>query len=520
MKIPVWLDLGLTVAFASMPMSLARGEETERLPFPRPEEIAEDESVVRQSNPQAFDPGLSLATKSSVARELLEDSRDCESPNLRFILLREAKRLAIECGELDRALEIEEDFDRYFKVDHWDRCDETITSVVSRLELRYLLEARAGATLAALERHSWRAFAAKELDPVDVAAKGISQVVARTAAENLLDEPVRTHWSSIAWEITQWSDRWKGARSLLSKDQSAAEGYSELGTCLCVAAGDWDTGLEFLAKGTSAASNAAKAEKAEPTTGILLRTVGDLWLGAAQKEKFRRAKSAWAKRAKERYLEAIDEGLDPPLQTLAEESIRKAESIEAASSNSNRAAPKPPPPPPKRSALLGRNLIENGDCEGVGKGGKVEAWKSVNGEWELAECTTWKIVTEKSGAKFLRPSSKSPLAEIEQIVDLEPGKRDIDLGDVRMTFAADIVGYPMTPGDECQIAVEYLDQRGNRLGELLESARRHARTWTTVSIEGDVPKGTRSIRALLRSHRRSGKNNDGFFDNVSLVLSA
>jgi len=66
--------------------------------------------------------------------------------------------------------------------------------------------------------------------------------------------------------------------------------------------------------------------------------------------------------------------------------------------------------------------------------------------------------------------------------------------------------------------MEFLDSSG-KIEEDTETSRRTYSGWTEAERENiEVPAGTRTIRVKMRAYRRSGSDNDCYFDDLSLTL--
>jgi len=126
------------------------------------------------------------------------------------------------------------------------------------------------------------------------------------------------------------------------------------------------------------------------------------------------------------------------------------------------------------------------------------------------------------GTNFFAGGPSTAASSASQVIDVSAGATEID-GD---TIAAELTGYLggfSSQDDHAVLAAEFRSGTGEHLGQLsIGPVLAADRTNTTgVFFRGAtnaVPAGTRQILVTLDMTRTSGTYNDGYADNLSLVL--
>lgn len=98
----------------------------------------------------------------------------------------------------------------------------------------------------------------------------------------------------------------------------------------------------------------------------------------------------------------------------------------------------------------------------------------------------------------------------------------IDSSSVSFALSAFLGGY-LNQGDNAVLTATFLDSNGNALGSsdlgpVTNTDRQNATGLLFREVSGDLPVGTRSIDLALQMTRLDGVFNDGYADNLSLVL--
>jgi hypothetical protein len=109
-----------------------------------------------------------------------------------------------------------------------------------------------------------------------------------------------------------------------------------------------------------------------------------------------------------------------------------------------------------------------------------------------------------------------------QSIDVSAGSPAIRQGTVCYTLSAYLGGY-LDQNDNAQLSLQFLDANGNTLGQahvgpVLGPARNYQTGLLPVSTTGSVPPQTRTIRVTLTMTRTDPTYNDGYADNLALIL--
>lgn len=178
-------------------------------------------------------------------------------------------------------------------------------------------------------------------------------------------------------------------------------------------------------------------------------------------------------------------------------------------------------------SLLGRNLLANGNAEAGPLGSPVRGWVTSGG------------FSTKTYGNSEYPSASAPgpsdhgdrffyggrvaNSEARQTVDLAGRADAIDAGELQYELAGYLGGWK-DQADRATVVARFMD--GN--GRVLDCARLNAvraadRDGQTGLLRrqasGQVPSGTRKVEVQVQSVRSEGTSNDGYADNLSLVLS-
>ena len=161
------------------------------------------------------------------------------------------------------------------------------------------------------------------------------------------------------------------------------------------------------------------------------------------------------------------------------------------------------------SMAMTDNLLENGGAE------------SGNSDWQawgyFKSVSTLGSKGPHGGGKFFYAGDDNEQSELYQDIDVSGYAGKIDhppsaYNYVKATLSGTLNSYA---GHEWPVLrIEFLNSSGGIIGEREIQKGTTYSTWSKVeraSIE--VPSGTRTVRVKMRSYRRSGSDNDGFFDD-------
>ena len=189
----------------------------------------------------------------------------------------------------------------------------------------------------------------------------------------------------------------------------------------------------------------------------------------------------------------------------------------------------------KPNALFGKNLIVNGDAE-AGE-------SSQNPPYEIVPIPGWTSTDETvvcycMGAQYF-PTYESPgpanrgdnfftggpdivEATAQQTVDVSSAAMDIDKNRVMFILSGYLGGWNEQE-DNATVTANFKDGGGNTLviasiGPVTRDDRNGVTGLFFRTTSGNVPVGTRTVDIVLTSIRTQGYDNDGYADNLSLVL--
>jgi|SRR6056297_166064 len=188
-----------------------------------------------------------------------------------------------------------------------------------------------------------------------------------------------------------------------------------------------------------------------------------------------------------------------------------------------------------QDSFFGFNLIKNGDGEEgptvlfdeIEKRQTPHQWTDVAGEvciseygkgagGELAEAEI-----RGEGENYFW-GGKVSNSSIEQIADVSEGSEWIDEGVVTFELSGVLGGY-RKQNDRAFLLAEFLDKNGvvldsAQIGPVTNGDRNNVTTMVLRESAGSVPEGTQSIRFQVNAIRVEGTANDGYADDLSMVL--
>jgi uncharacterized protein (TIGR03437 family) len=119
------------------------------------------------------------------------------------------------------------------------------------------------------------------------------------------------------------------------------------------------------------------------------------------------------------------------------------------------------------------------------------------------------------GTNFFYGGDVNASSTATQLVNVADEAAGIDAGQRTAQFQAYLGGFG---GDNAGIRAEFLNAGGTVLGTALVLGPR-SDDMQLLSTTGPVPAGTRTIRVTMTATRVAGDDNEGYFDNLSLVLT-
>ena len=187
---------------------------------------------------------------------------------------------------------------------------------------------------------------------------------------------------------------------------------------------------------------------------------------------------------------------------------------------------------PVFAAPIGNNLLANPNAES-GRAGTdpavalpIPSWTVSGGltamGYQVGPLLANSPGPASRGAGFFAGGA-SGISTASQRVDVSAAAADIDTGHLTFALSGWLGGY-LNQNDNARVAVTFLGGAGQRLGRTqigpVYAADRHNVTGLLArSTAGLLPKGTRTFAVLLTATRVTGSNNDGYADNLTMVLA-
>jgi tRNA A-37 threonylcarbamoyl transferase component Bud32 len=259
------------------------------------------------------------ADKLALSAKLLEQAGETkDDAAARFVLLREARDLAAQAGNLEEALKTVDELTKQY--------------AVNGLEMKIgVLEVMAGvstnpANSKLLVDTSFLVL--EELLAADnFEAAGRLLKVAQAAGRNAKSVPLLSSIQACSADmefLKKEYEKAKAALDTLKKNPKDAEASLVAGKYLCLLKGDWDKGLPLLAGGSDAKlKKLAERDAGKPASATDQAALADEWWELAEKEKERTKKNLRV-RAAHWYSQAVA-GLSGLSKTKAETRIREVE---------------------------------------------------------------------------------------------------------------------------------------------------------------------------------------------------
>lgn len=159
------------------------------------------------------------------------------------------------------------------------------------------------------------------------------------------------------------------------------------------------------------------------------------------------------------------------------------------------------------------NLIVNPGNDLPAAASGITGWTEVLGSnWQRRSTAP---LPQAGDAYFF--AGPGAVAELSQIVDVSAFASNIQGGTQRFLFDGFVRSYQQGRNDTSQIVLEYLNGSSGILDSFTSAIFADASQWTEITDERLAPVDTTAIRIRLLSVRRTGTNNDGYFDSLSLT---
>lgn len=185
--------------------------------------------------------------------------------------------------------------------------------------------------------------------------------------------------------------------------------------------------------------------------------------------------------------------------------------------------------------VFGQNLISNGDAE-AGKGSsngykivKVPGWKE-KGNFNVVKYGASGFPTSSDpgpqdrGQNFFAGGPKNASSSASQVIDVSAVASQIDTGQVTFDLSGYLGGFESQEDDATLTAIFEGENKSilgtSTIGPVTAAERSDQTGLSFRSSEGTVPIGSRQVKMVLEMTRTNGYYNDGYADNLSLVLTA
>jgi hypothetical protein len=190
---------------------------------------------------------------------------------------------------------------------------------------------------------------------------------------------------------------------------------------------------------------------------------------------------------------------------------------------------------PARAAVPSGNLLANPGAE-AGPGAPDAAQQPAVPSWTVESTFTavrygapgFLTVADSTalggGANFFAGGPGGAASAATQVVDVSAASTEIDAGKVTARLSALLGGYS-TQTDHATVTASFLNVAGAAAGTVglptvSPTDRGSATALVARSASAAVPAGTRGISVRIDATRDEGSYNDGYIDNVSLVLGS
>ena len=166
-------------------------------------------------------------------------------------------------------------------------------------------------------------------------------------------------------------------------------------------------------------------------------------------------------------------------------------------------------------ASSAQNLISNPGNELPLVGGNIQGWTEVQGtQWTQREADP----SPFEGASYFFAGAVAD-ATLRQVISVSSLSDQIDAGVMLFEFSGWVRSWPQSPSDTSRIVLSLLDNSGSTLVSFDSGIYADPSAWENVAFSLVAPALTRSVSIDLVAHRNAGSNNDGYFDDLSLIAA-
>jgi len=156
------------------------------------------------------------------------------------------------------------------------------------------------------------------------------------------------------------------------------------------------------------------------------------------------------------------------------------------------------------------------------RAGAQRTWRGRNGEPNPLSRTSYMGIPLSSGTYFQAKKTATDVSELRQSVSIGALAGLLGSGDLGFRLSGFVRSHDQGgsgPRDRTQMILECLASDGDPLASVELGVNDNADAWRAVAGQLSAPLGTSRVRVRLRSERRAGQNNDGYFDVISLIAT-
>jgi WD40 repeat protein len=248
-----------------------------KTPVPDADKQAAADKLIRDLFKKDFLAARKPADKQTLAAKLMQQAEETkDDPAARFMLLREARDLAAQAGDVAVALSAAEETIRTYEVEPVPLKLATLTAVSRGVATAPANKELVDAILLVLDD-------VLAADDFDTATKllALAEPAARSAMSAALASKVQGRVKDLT-ELKKESEAVQAAAESLRQKPDDPLANVVTGKYLCFRKGKWDEGLPKLARGDDAVAELARKDLAGPKEAAAQAELGDGWWGLAE----------------------------------------------------------------------------------------------------------------------------------------------------------------------------------------------------------------------------------------------
>lgn len=281
--------------------NLAPPQDPPKLQPPSPAEQAEAEKLVKDIFKEDY-AKRTPADKLALSKKLLlQGVQSLDDPKSQFVLLREARELAGQAGDLAASLSAIDEMAKRFVVDELGLKHGALVAAAKTAKVPDDFRGLATASIRLVDA----ALFADQYDVAEKLASSASQYAKRSLETSLVNRSAAR--SKEVVERKSRHEKVRKARETLAATPDDGPSNLLVGRFECFVKSNWPVGLPLLAKGSEPGlQTLAQKEMADPTDPAEQAAVGDGWWELAEKEKEPAAKDSLREHALHWYSKALE----------------------------------------------------------------------------------------------------------------------------------------------------------------------------------------------------------------------